>query len=80
MDKQNITLSIRKDVLQRVKIIAVKKGTSVSALLTQALEDIVAHEDGFLTARQEHVRLLEEGAELGTQGSTTWSREELHAR
>lgn len=80
MEKQNITLSIRKDVLQKIKILAVKQSTSVSALLTNLLEDIISREEGYQTARRKHIRLLQQEIDLGTDGSINWSREELHAR
>ena len=80
MEKQNITLSIRKDVLQKVKIMAVKQSTSISALLTNLLEDIVAREEGYQTASQKYIRLLQQEIDLGTNGSIDWSRDELHAR
>ena len=50
MEKQNITLSIHKDILQKVQILAAQQGTSVSALLSNLLEDLVAHEEGYQTA------------------------------
>jgi hypothetical protein len=80
MDKQNITLSIDKDVLQKIKILAVKQNTSISALLTHLLEDIVAREEGYRTASQNHLRLLNQEIDLGTNGSIDWTRDELHAR
>ena len=80
MEKQNITLSIRKDVLQKVKILAVKQSTSVSKLLTNMLEDIVAREEGYQTASQKHISLLQQENNLGTNGSIDWSREEIHDR
>lgn len=80
MEKQNITLSIRKDVLQKVKIIAVKRNSSVSAMMTNLLEDIVALDEGYQTASQKHIRLLQQEIDLGTHGSIDWSRDELHAR
>ena len=80
MERQNITLSINKDVLQKVKILAVKQSTSVSALLTNMLEEFVAHEEGYSTARQKYIRLLKQEFDLGTNGSIDWSRDELHAR
>ena len=80
MEKQNITLSIRKDILQKVKILAVKQSTSISALMTEVLEQIVNREEGFQAARQEHTRLLKEGTELGTYGSIEWTRDDLHDR
>lgn len=80
MEKQNITLSIRKDLLQKVKIIAVKRSSSVSAMMTNLLEDIVALDEGYQTASQKHIRLLQQEVDLGTNGSIDWSRDELHAR
>ena len=40
METQNITLSIPKEILLRVKLLAVKRQTSVSGLLTQTLEGL----------------------------------------
>ena len=54
MDKQNITLSIRKDILQKVKILAATQNTSVSALLTGYMEDIFRCEEGSQIARKKH--------------------------
>ena len=80
MDKQNITLSIPKDVLQKIKLLAVKKGTSVSGLMTHVLKEIVEEEEGYQDARLRHLALLERGVDLGTKGSSEWTREDLHAR
>ena len=80
MNRQNITLSIDKDILQKVKILAVKQNTSVSALLTHLLEYIVAREEGYQNASQNHLRLLQQEFDLGTNGSIKWSRDEIHAR
>ena len=78
MKKQNITLSIRKDILQKVKILAVKQSTSVSALLTNLLEETVTLDEDYQAARQNHLKLLQQEIDLGTDGSIDWSRDELH--
>lgn len=80
MEKQNITLSIPKDVLQKIKLIAVKQGTSVSSLMARVLEEIVTGEEGYQAARRRHLALLEQGVDLGTNGSIPWTRENLHVR
>ena len=80
MENQNITLSIRKDILQKVKILAVKQRTSVSALMTNLLEDIVARDEGYQTAQQKYSLLLQQDLDLGTKGVMDWPRDELHAR
>ena len=80
MDTQNITLSIPKEILRRVKLMAVERGTSVSGLLTQTLEKLVEQEDGYARARRRHLDRLEQGFDLGTGGQGLTRRDELHDR
>ncbi|MCR4429695.1 MAG: hypothetical protein NUV45_01605 [Tepidanaerobacteraceae bacterium] len=40
MQYQNITLSIPKELLRKIKHIAIEKQMSISALLTKTLEEI----------------------------------------
>ena len=72
--------SYNKVILQKVKLLAVKRGTSVSGLMTQVLKEIVAGEEGYQDARRDHLALLDQGVDLGTNGSMHWKREDLHAR
>jgi len=80
MQTQNITLSISKDVLRKAKLIAVQRGTSVSALLSQALEHLVRQEDAYADAQRRHLSWLEQAADLGTGGQISIRRDELHER
>ncbi len=80
METQNITLSLPKDVLLKVKLIAVQRQTSVSGLLTQTLERLVEQEDAYAHARRRHLEWLSQGADLGTGGQASVGREELHER
>ena len=80
MGKQNITLSIPRELLVKVKLLAVKRQTSVSGLLTETLERLVQQEDAYAHARQRHLQRLEEGVDLGTNGLILTEREELHER
>jgi tryptophan 2,3-dioxygenase len=80
MGTRNITLAIPEEVLLKAKLIAVKRQTSVSGLLTQVLERLVQQEDAYARARQRHVQWLEQGADLGTGGQVLTRREELHER
>jgi len=77
---QNITLSIPKPVLRKVKILAVERQTSVSALLTGLLEEIVEREDAYAAARERALARLTRPVNLGTRGRVTWTRESLHER
>ncbi|MBK6767448.1 MAG: CopG family transcriptional regulator [Ardenticatenales bacterium] len=80
MDAQNVTVSLPRDVLLRVKVIAAQRRTSVSSLLTDALEQLVAREDAFVRGRRHHLAALEAPADLGTNGVIHATRDELHAR
>ena len=80
METQNITLSLPKDVLLKVKLIAVQRQTSVSGLLTQTLERLVEQEDAYVHARRRHLDWLSHGADLGTDGQISVRRDELHER
>jgi hypothetical protein len=80
METQNITLALPKELIYKVKRVALERRTSVSGLLTQILADIVAQEDNYSGARQRHLAWLERGADLGTNGKIEWQREDLHER
>ena len=80
MEKQNITLSIRKDILRKIKIMAAEQNSSISAILTNQLEEIISRADGYQSAKTEHLRLLQQETNLGTRGLIDWSRDDLHER
>jgi hypothetical protein len=80
METQNITLSIPKQVLIKVKVIAARRQTSVSGMLTEMLERLVQQEDAYDRASRHHLQWLEEGEDMGTGGEVLTRRDELHER
>ncbi len=80
MDTQNVTLALPKEILQRAKLIAVKRRVSLSRLLTGALIEIVSGDENYEFAKRRSLQRLEEGLDLGTNGTITWTRDELHDR
>lgn len=80
MDKQNVTLSIPKGILQKAKIRAIDQNTSLSNLLTQALIDLVEQADQYELAKERQLAWLQQGFDMGTQGKISWTREALHER
>ena len=80
MERQNITLSLPKDLIQKAKIIAVKNNTSLSGLLSDYLARIANEEQVYQLAQSRHRRLLKTGFDLGLEGKIAWTREELHER
>ena len=77
---RNVTLALPVKVLRQIKRIAARRQTSISKLLTQALEEMAAREEEYAQARKRHLAWLEHAADLGTYGHSTWSRESLHER
>jgi hypothetical protein len=77
---RNITLSMPEEVLREAKVVAARRGTSVSALLAGALSEIVERESGYAAAKERSLPVLGEGRDLGTGGEIRWSRDELHER
>jgi len=65
-------------VLQKAKLLAVQRQTSVSGLVTRSLEWLVAQEDLYYIAQQSHLAKLEQGVDLGTHGRIATSRDQLH--
>lgn len=80
MESRNITLSLPEGTLRDVKVLAARRGTSVSALLSETLAEILARESGYAAAKERGLSSLERGLGLGTGGRIGWSRDELHGR
>jgi hypothetical protein len=76
--KQNVTVSLNQQTLRKAKILAAKRGTSISGLLAQQIEDLVGEEDAYERAERHALALLEKGFRLG--GVIQVSRDELHER
>lgn len=79
-ERQNLTLSLPKEVVREVKVIAAQRDTSISALMTRMLRELVDEERGYQAARERSLRRLGEGWDLGTGGKVNWTRDELHER
>jgi hypothetical protein len=79
-DNQNITLSVPRKLLKRVKRVAADRDTSVSALMTEALDRIADEDRRYTAARKGALAALRSARSLGTRGRRSWSRDELHER
>jgi predicted transcriptional regulator len=77
---RNVTLSIPEDLLRQLKIVAARQDTSISAMLAQALRQIVDQHDGYAEAQRLMLKDLRKGYNLGTHGRIGWTRDDLHER
>ena len=76
--KQNVTISLSRQVLKKARILAARRETSISGLLAQQIEFLVEDEDAYARAERQATELLDKGFHLG--GVIKASREELHER
>ncbi|NCO67893.1 MAG: hypothetical protein COY75_05700 [Nitrospirae bacterium CG_4_10_14_0_8_um_filter_41_23] len=76
--KQNITLSLEKDLIKKGKVIASRKETSLSRLLSDFLKQIINEEEFYELSKRKALSILDKGFHLG--GKIPCSREELHER
>ena len=80
MEKQNVTLSLPKDLLKRAKKFAVMHDRSLSDLLRETLEEKMKEGTGYQKARSRQLALMGKGFDLGTKGKITTTRDQLHER
>jgi len=80
VEKQNVTLSLPKDILRKAKILAIEHDTSLSGLMVELLTNLVEQDDRYVKAKQAHLAWLERGVDLGTEGNIVWRRESLYER
>lgn len=79
-ETQNITLNLPRDLLKRIKRIAVDRDTSVSSLMAEALTRLANENRRYTAARSRSLAALRSAKSLGTEGRRAWSRDELHER
>jgi hypothetical protein len=78
MPKQNVTVSLSQQTLRKAKILAARRGSSISGLLTQQIEILVGEEEAYERAERQATALLDQGFHLG--GVIRASRDEWHER
>ena len=76
--KQNITISLDKDLIQAGKVIAAQQGTSLNRLLRLELERIIRNLRQYDMAKQKAIAAMKAGFHSGLDRYP--SRDELHER
>jgi len=76
--KQNITLSLAPTTIRKAKILAARRGSSISGLIAEQIETLVGQEEAYERAERQAAALLDQGFHLG--GVIRSTRDELHER
>jgi hypothetical protein len=77
MAKRNVTVQLDESVIHGAKVLAAKRSTSVSGLVTRALTDLVEEDERYEAARREALALMRDA---GDHGGRHWTRTELYDR
>jgi hypothetical protein len=76
--KQNITISLDKDLIQSGKVMAAQRGTSLNRMLRLELERIIRNAKQYDIAKQKAIAAMHAGFHSGMDRYP--SRDELHER
>lgn len=75
---QNLTISLDRKTIQKARVLAARKSTSISALVAQQIEILVGEEEAYERAMRQALAMLEKGFHMGDLKQV--SRDELHDR
>jgi hypothetical protein len=73
--KQNLTVQLDAEVIRRAKVLAARRGTSVSGLVARQLEELTAADERYQRARESALRMMEQTRD---RGGRQWTRDELY--
>lgn len=76
MAKTNLTLQLDEAVIRQARVVAAKRGTSVSALVARELEQLVAQDARYENA---HHRAIELMAANKRRGGRSWTRDDIYS-
>ena len=76
--KQNLTVSLPPQVIRKAKILAARRGSSISGLVAEQIEMLVGEDEAYDRAERQASALLDRGFHLG--GVIRASRDEWHER
>ena len=75
--KQNLTVQLDRETIRKARILAARRGTSISAFVASQIRESVAEDEAYESARRAALDVLARGLRLGGRRV---SREELHER
>jgi hypothetical protein len=76
--KTNVTLRLDAELLREAKVLAARKGSSVSRLMAEQLEGLVREDREYERAQRRALARLDQGFDL--RWTPPASRDELHER
>ena len=65
MATQNLTLKLPAETVRKAKVVAAERGTSISALVTKKIEELVGEDAEYQAAKRRAFEWLKQGWRLG---------------
>jgi len=78
IQKQNVTISLSTHIVQKARILAAKRSTSISGMIAEQIESLVNNDEAEERASASAIARIERGLHMG--GRPLVSRDELHDR
>jgi hypothetical protein len=75
---QNLTVRLSREVIEHARVLAARRGSSISALVAETIEALAADEQAYEAAKRLALEDLRRGLPLG--GGPYLSRDEAHER
>ena len=76
--KLNVTVSLSRQTVQKARVLAARRATSISKLLAAQIESLVGEDEAYQQAERKARALLNKGFSLG--GVIHGTRDEWHER
>jgi hypothetical protein len=81
--KRNVTVQLDEDVIAKVKVLAAKRGTSISGLVAAEINKITAQDERYERAKRDALARMAADAEYASEApdgaGRGWTRDELYA-
>lgn len=77
MANRNLTVQLDEEVIHRAKVLAARRGTSVSVLVARQIERLVEDDERYEDAWRRARKAM---ASASDRGGRQWTRDELHER
>jgi hypothetical protein len=79
MSKQNVTIGLTQQTLEKLRVLTARRGTSISGLLAEQIELLMGEEEAaYERAQRQAMLLLDQGFHIG--GAIRADRDEFHER
>jgi hypothetical protein len=75
MARKNLTVQVDQEIIDRAKVLAARKGTSISGLVARELRELVESDARYEEAKRRALRGLRSAS---GRGGRRWKREDLY--